>query len=238
MQLRRYYASIWPDCNTFLVVLWQDQELFVTSKNWEADKQLRARNNGLVGAESSGTHRMCQDSPQIAHCCELSKTDAQRRGRAWMWARRVACSDARSALCDPHTVWQQDGRTRQRLVALPAHGATVAVQASGLSCSLLFIRPLSFARRGLESSHVEQKSRVEVEEKLRLFPLIFFGFGDNDGEITALPPSCTVLMPHVSPPRCRGCWECAGLCSRGTWGNLQFPADSSTIMSQMTLRFE
>lgn len=133
----------------------------------EAAEQLRARNNGSVGAELTGTQRMCQDSPQIARCCEFSKKEAQRRARARMGARRVAGRDAQPALCETHTVWQQDGQIRQRLFFAGSRSN------SGLSfyCFLLLLQLPSLAKRELELTHVEQKTKVEVDEKRCFFPL-------------------------------------------------------------------
>lgn len=113
MPLCRYYVSIWARLQHFpvaFVVLWQDQELFVTGKNRESDKQLRARNNGLVGAELTGTHCMCQDSPQIARCCELSKREAQRETRPCMDVSAECCLQRRTV----RSVWDTHSVTARR----------------------------------------------------------------------------------------------------------------------------
>lgn len=142
----------------------------------EAAEQLRARNNGSVGAELTGTQRMSQDSPQIARCCEFSKKEAQRRARARMGARR----DAQPALCETHTLWRQDGQIRQRLLFAGSRSNS-GLSRIGLDCFLLSLQLPTLAKRELELTHVEQKTKVEVDGKRCFFPpLISFGFWDND----------------------------------------------------------
>lgn len=140
MPFGRYYVSIRARLQHFpvaLVVLWQDRELFVTGKIREADKQLRARNNGLVGAEPAGTHRMCQDSPQIARCLwAQQKGGAEMRpctdGRAKGCLQRRTARSVRDTQCDSETAKPTRG------FSSPVHGATVAFQAFGFSVSSFY----------------------------------------------------------------------------------------------------
>lgn len=128
------YVLIWAWLQHFpvaLVFLWQDHELFVTDKNQETAEQLRARNNVLEGVELTGTHCMCQDSPQIARHCELSKTETR------------PCTDGlpaetHSQHCVRRT--QRDSKTAKcaRGFSPPVRGVTVAFQASCCSVSFFF----------------------------------------------------------------------------------------------------